>query len=92
MLTVRVSPKSSRAGLGGLVASPRGGLALAIRLAAPAVEGAANQALVEFLARRLSLRKADLSIVSGRASRVKTIRIVGDPAAIVAALETAVKS
>ena len=47
-LRVRVQPRASRTELAG-----RYGDALKIRLAAPPVDGAANEALVRFLAERL---------------------------------------
>lgn len=46
---------------------------LRVRIAAPPVEGAANRKLITFLAKRLSLSKADVRIVAGEHSRIKTI-------------------
>ena len=48
---------------------------LKIRVQAPAIEGKANQALIEFLARSLSLRKIDIEILSGEFSRKKRVFI-----------------
>jgi uncharacterized protein (TIGR00251 family) len=50
---------------------------LKLTLAAPPVEGAANRALVEFLARTLGLPKSALRIVSGETSRHKTVSAEG---------------
>lgn len=50
---------------------------LRIRLAARALEGAANAALVEFLAERLGAAKRDVAIVAGKTSRRKRIRVRG---------------
>lgn len=60
----------------------RGG-AILIRLAAPPVEGAANQALIAFLSDALDLPRRSISIVSGEKSRDKRVRIEGieEPAA-----------
>jgi uncharacterized protein (TIGR00251 family) len=48
-----------------------------IRIAAPAVENAANEALVDFVAEALGVAKRSVRIVSGRASRRKVIEIDG---------------
>jgi uncharacterized protein (TIGR00251 family) len=60
----------------------RGG-AILIRLAAPPVDGAANDALIAFLAEALVLPRRNISIVSGEKSRDKRVRIEGidDPTA-----------
>ncbi len=51
--------------------------ALKIRLCAPPVEGAANKALIAFLAKRLGLSKSSLRLASGLRSRDKTIIVEG---------------
>ncbi len=51
------------------------GEALKIRLAAPPVDGKANACLIGFLAERLGVTKASVSLVSGESSRAKRIRI-----------------
>jgi hypothetical protein len=51
--------------------------AIKIALTAPPVEGAANKALVEFLAKLLGVPRSSVSLVSGETSRQKTVRIVG---------------
>jgi len=51
------------------------GSALKIRLTAPPVEGAANRALVEFLAERLGVRRQQIAIVSGQHSRDKVVQV-----------------
>ena len=48
-----------------------------VRVAAPPVEGAANQALVEFLANRLRIPKSRVRVVSGLTSRRKVLEIEG---------------
>jgi uncharacterized protein (TIGR00251 family) len=56
--------------------------ALWVRLAAPPVGGAANEALVRFLARRLGVAPGDLRLLSGATGRRKRVR-VGLPVAVV---------
>lgn len=55
--------------------------ALAVRLTAPPVEGAANKACREFLAEVLGVRRADVELISGEKSREKRFRITGLDAA-----------
>lgn len=71
-LRVYVQPRASRTELAG-----RHGTDLRIRLAAPPVDNAANDALVEFLAGRLSLPRRAVRIVAGQSSRHKTLEIDG---------------
>ena len=48
-----------------------------VKLTAPPVEGKANKALVQFLAKELGMARRDVEIISGKRSRVKSIRIHG---------------
>lgn len=69
-LHVRVQPRAARTG----VAGEHGG-ALKIRLAAPPVDGAANDELVRFISRALRIAAARVSIVMGDSSRTKVVEI-----------------
>lgn len=71
-LSVRVIPRAPRSRVDGIRAG-----AILIRLAAPPVEGAANDALIAFLAELLELPRRSLTIVSGEKSRNKRIQIDG---------------
>ena len=51
--------------------------ALKIKLTAPPVEGAANAALIEFVAEWLGVRRSAVSIVSGDKARNKVVRVSG---------------
>jgi uncharacterized protein (TIGR00251 family) len=53
------------------------GDSLKVRLTAPPVDGAANEALVEFLAESLDVPKRAVSIVTGHASRNKIVEVTG---------------
>lgn len=58
---------------------------LKVRVMAPAVEGAANAALIRLLADELGVGRRDVRIVAGASSRQKLVVIDGvDPEAIVA--------
>lgn len=52
-----------------------------VAVAAPPTDGRANSALERFLAKALGLRPRDVSVVSGRASRSKTVSVEGLDAA-----------
>jgi uncharacterized protein (TIGR00251 family) len=71
-LDVRVIPRAARSGLAGT----RDGVLL-VRLTAPPVEGAANAALIEVLAKALRVPKRALTIVGGERSRLKRVRVEG---------------
>jgi uncharacterized protein len=78
VISVRVIPRSPRTRLDGMRDD-----AFLVRLAAPPVEGAANDALVAFLARHLRLPRRNIRILSGATSRDKVVGITGlDPASI----------
>ena len=47
------------------------------RLTAPPVEGAANRALIDLLARHLGVRRADLEVVHGTRGRDKLVTVHG---------------
>jgi uncharacterized protein len=85
-LGLRVTTRADRNALGGVIRDADGRPVLQVRLVAPPVEGAANRALIEFLAGSLGLRKADISIRSGATARLKVLHLAGDSAAITARL------
>jgi uncharacterized protein (TIGR00251 family) len=70
--SVRVQPRASRTEIAGEY-----GTALKVRLQSPPVDGAANEELVDFLARRLGVSRSGVRIVSGHSSRTKTVEVVG---------------
>ncbi|HEY0004711.1 MAG TPA: DUF167 domain-containing protein [Pyrinomonadaceae bacterium] len=70
--TVRVVPRASKSGVAGLMDG-----ALRVRLAAPPVEGAANEELVRTLARALDVSPRSVEIMSGHTSKIKQVRVQG---------------
>lgn len=82
ILTVRVTPRARRSAIAGLVQLDGERSALSVRLAAPPVDGAANAELVAFLAGTAGVARSAVSIVAGDKSRVKRVRIAGDPQAL----------
>ena len=57
----------------------RQGERIKVRLAARAVDGKANEALIEFLAAHYGVAKRDVRIVAGLKSRQKRVEISGFP-------------
>jgi len=50
---------------------------LLVKLTAPPVEGAANRACIDFLAKVLGIKRSQINLVSGEKSRDKTFEIEG---------------
>ena len=78
---VHVQPRASRSEVVGTH-----GAALKVRVLAPPVDGAANDALVALLAERLGVPRRDVRIVQGATSREKVVEIDGTTADAVRAL------
>ena len=78
MLDITVAPRASRNRVMGVHDNR-----LKIQLAAPPVEGKANDALVRFLADTLGVARAQVDIVGGPQSKRKTVRLTGVPAHLV---------
>lgn len=71
-IDVFVKPRSSKTRVGGF----RDG-ALLVAMAAPPVDGAANEAVVEAIASALAVRRSAVRIVAGASSRTKVVEIDG---------------
>jgi uncharacterized protein len=71
-VSVHVQPRASRSEIVGLH-----GAALKVRLQAPPVDGAANEALVALLADRLGVARRAVKVVAGASSRAKTVEVEG---------------
>lgn len=76
VLSVHVQPRASKSEIVGWR-----GETLAIRLAAPPLEGAANRACRDFLAQTLGMKRSDVELVSGEKSREKRFLLRGITAA-----------
>ena len=70
-MTLQIVPRASRSEWGGTH-----GDALKVRLAAPPVDGKANEALIEFLAGHYNVPRRNIRIVSGETSRRKIVEIM----------------
>jgi len=71
-LAIRAVPNAPRSAVIGWIEG-----ALKVKVHAPALEGRANDALCEFLAGELGLRKGSVSLVQGAKSRLKVLEIRG---------------
>jgi uncharacterized protein len=80
-LVVRLTPRAGRDAIEGVDAEGR----LRVRVAAPPVDGAANEALVRLLASALDLTRTAIEVESGATSRVKRIRVEGVEAGVLSA-------
>jgi uncharacterized protein (TIGR00251 family) len=72
-LALHVQPGAKRSGIAGLH-----GERLKLRIAAPALDGRANEALVAFVAERLGVPRARVAVARGERSRDKLVAVAGD--------------
>jgi uncharacterized protein (TIGR00251 family) len=72
-LAVHVQPGARRSEVVGLH-----GERLKVRIAAPALEGRANEALVAFIAGRLGIARSRVAVAKGAGARDKVLAIAGD--------------
>lgn len=82
LLTVRVTPRSSRDEVAGLHAAADGAMALAVKVSAPPDKGKANKAVIETIARVAGLPKSAIAIVAGETDRHKTLLVTGNCSAL----------
>lgn len=80
-LAVHVQPRASRNAVVGWH-----GEALKVALTAPPVDGAANAALIAFIAAHFGLRRHQVSLLRGDSSRQKLLALDADPAELAAKL------
>ena len=83
-VAVHVQPRASRREIIG-----QHGAALKVRLQAPPVDGAANEALVRLLAEALKVPERSVRVVAGATSRSKVVEVDGTTADAVRALASA---
>jgi len=69
---VKVHPRARKSTITGEI-----GGAIKLALTAPPVDGAANQACVEFFAKSLKVKRSSVTIASGERNRLKVVRVVG---------------
>ena len=87
-LAVRLTPNGGRDCVDGLETGADGGLLLKARVTAVPEDGKANKALVRLLADVLRVPKSSITIVTGQTARNKSLRIEGDPEALITKLRS----
>jgi len=70
-LTIKVIPRASRDEVVGFQSD-----VLKVRLRAPPVDGAANEALVELLAGHFGVKRSQIRIIRGEKTRLKVVEIL----------------
>ena len=86
-LFVRLTPKSSLDRLEGVDEIDDGRSHFKVRVRAVPENGLANAALVKVIAKALAAPASAISVAAGGTSRLKTLRVTGDPAALAGAVE-----
>jgi len=86
LLSIRVTPRSAKPGVGEWKVDPGGRPFLEMRVATAPADGAANGEVIKLLAKALGLAKSSLTIVSGQTARLKRIEVPLDEGEIRARL------
>lgn len=86
LLSLRVTPNASADRIEGVEERDDGSAVLRIRVTAVPDRGKANAAVTALLAKGLGIPKSTITLVSGDTARLKTVRLAGDPDALLAAL------
>jgi uncharacterized protein (TIGR00251 family) len=92
LLSVRLTPKSSRDQIDNLESRDDGLAYIKARVRAAPEDGKANDALIRLLADNLGLGRSAISLTSGATSRLKILKIVGEPAGLEMRLQAACDS
>lgn len=87
LVTVRLTPRGGRDAIEGIERLDNGQAVLKVRVRAPPSDGEANAALGRLLAKTLGLAPRDVTLVAGASSRLKRMKIAGDPSVLSAALD-----
>jgi uncharacterized protein (TIGR00251 family) len=86
-LQLRVTPKSAREGVEGIVATAQGE-AIAVRVHAAADKGEANRAVETVIAEWIGVGRTSVAVSAGTKSRLKTVAVAGQPDRLAAVMET----
>lgn len=86
-LQVRVTPNASADRIEGVENRDDGTAVLRLRVRAVPDRGKANAAVAALLAKALGIPKSDITLTSGETSRLKTLTLSGERAALAAAID-----
>lgn len=84
---LKVTPKTKRDQIGGLLDEPDGGKSLKVSVTAAPEDGKANAALIALLAREWGVAKSAVSVVAGATGRRKLVEIRGPSQPLLAQLQ-----
>jgi uncharacterized protein (TIGR00251 family) len=87
-LFVRLTPKAAQDRIDSVETVADGRSHLKARVRAVPENGAANAALERVVAKAFGVPASSVSVVAGSTSRLKTLRILGDPALLAKSVET----
>ena len=90
-LFVRLTPKAALDRIDGVETAADGRSHLKARVRAVPESGAANQALERMMAKALGVPSSSVAVVASGTSRLKTLRILGDPAALAKSVDALAK-
>ncbi|MFA7308500.1 MAG: DUF167 domain-containing protein [Patescibacteria group bacterium] len=74
-LTIHLTPNAKKSEIAGTQTDLFGNEVLKIKVAAPPVEGKANEALIAFLADHFKVGKGRITILKGHTARTKVVEI-----------------
>ena len=86
VIDVRLTPRGGRDAIAGIEQRADGRAVLKVRVRAVPAAGEANAALCLTIARALGIAPRQVTLAGGATSRLKRIRVAGEPAVLVAAL------
>ena len=72
-IEIKVEPRSSQKAIAGVMDNN----VLKVKLTSPPVEGAANEQLIELLSEELKIKKTEIKVIRGHASKRKVVEISG---------------
>jgi uncharacterized protein YggU (UPF0235/DUF167 family) len=84
---VRLTPRGGRDAVEGTEVLADGRAVLKARVRAAPEKGSANAALEKLIAKALGVPKSAVAVVGGTTSRVKTVKVAGEPQRIAASLQ-----
>jgi uncharacterized protein YggU (UPF0235/DUF167 family) len=76
---VRLTPRAGTDAVDGIATRADGRAHLTVRVRAVPEKGEANAALEKLIARQLGVSRSQVSVTAGATSRLKTVRVAGDP-------------
>jgi len=74
-ISAKIFPQSKKNAVEDIIIEENGSLNLKVRITAPPVDGKANQAVIEILAKHFSVKKSDIEIIRGHTTRQKLIKV-----------------